>query len=381
MGFTRIGESVSTFNKVECLIDDERYCSLGGSKFQLGMSSKAVYDFNARFVAVLERAKDLSKYHLTIPYKDYKGLIKTLYKTGLACYQSLGDLFESQWKKYIDQNDELNLVVTTDTYPLLWELLYTGPYMVSVPDVELFVGMRHRITRRLPGVNEYIGAYDPPVGFLFNQHKRLKHVQEELSFLMKICENRLVFDVIDKRLDEQIEPDLSQELSDRVILAWRAEDYNFIHVASHLRQKATDSSSALNLYIEITYRDSVIEIPVIDLAAASSGYRFRQMPLVFLNACKTLGNEILLDSTSFPKVFMRLGANAVIATVCDVPDLFAMKFAQKFYELLFGANGSEPMTPGEAILSARRYFLLEHNNPLGFAYVLYSRQDFPIRWA
>jgi len=88
-------------------------------------------------------------------------------------------------------------------------------------------------------------------------------------------------------------------------------------------------------------------------------------PLVLLNACNTGVNP--RSTADFVRVFLgRLGACGVIATEYDVPETFAVEFARKFYEGFLAGE-----TVGEALLSARRYFLEKRHSPLGLLYSAY----------
>jgi hypothetical protein len=105
-------------------------------------------------------------------------------------------------------------------------------------------------------------------------------------------------------------------------------------------------------------------------------------PLVFLNACGTAKQGMTYQVPGFPDKWINdLGALAVVATICPVPNYFAHEFALKFYDTLFeAANSPGPALArncfvAEALLTTRRYFMEEFNNPLGLAYVLYTIQD------
>ena len=92
--------------------------------------------------------------------------------------------------------------------------------------------------------------------------------------------------------------------------------------------------------------------------------------LVFLNACST--NRPASGVLGFPQAWIDAGAAAVIATLCPVPDVFALAFAGHFYGLLLG--GDRDVHVADALLATRRHFMKEYNNPLGLAYVLYARK-------
>ncbi len=103
-------------------------------------------------------------------------------------------------------------------------------------------------------------------------------------------------------------------------------------------------------------------------------------PLVFLNACGTSQQGPSWEPPGFPVHWITCqGALAVVATLCPIPDYFAHAFALKFYDTLFRAISAPRESAlarncfvAEALLSTRRYFMEEFNNPLGLAYILYA---------
>ena len=92
--------------------------------------------------------------------------------------------------------------------------------------------------------------------------------------------------------------------------------------------------------------------------------------------------EDLRRTFNLPKVFIKRGAAAVIATACPVPDAFAAAFARVFYQFFLqgeevmdkrtGEKAVKLMSIGEALRATRWFFLKECNNPLGLAYGSYS---------
>lgn len=115
-------------------------------------------------------------------------------------------------------------------------------------------------------------------------------------------------------------------------------------------------------------------------------------PLVFLNACNTTWHPSIEALPEMPEAWINCrGAVAVITTLCPVPNYFACKFAEKFYEILFDAvakypqlHSGEVLTEKErrdiyrnryladALLATKQFFLKEYHNPLGLAYMLYA---------
>ncbi len=149
--------------------------------------------------------------------------------------------------------------------------------------------------------------------------------------------------------------------------------HNMLHFACHCQPSKDEIIDTLLFSIlqedlngEITENARPIALETLDFYPRG---KFQRQPLIFLNACQSVGPPDNLRKTfNLPQKFIERGAEAVIATVCPVPDLFAAAFAKQFYTFFL----KERMTIGQALRKTRRYFLEKHNNPLGLAYGLYS---------
>lgn len=98
--------------------------------------------------------------------------------------------------------------------------------------------------------------------------------------------------------------------------------------------------------------------------------RFKNAPLVFLNACQ--GAE--LTATQYDGLlpyFLALGARGAIGTEVNTPVYFAAEFAQKFIPSF--ARGEEAL--GDLLLRLRREYLKDKRNVMGLVYALYSSGD------
>ncbi|MEP6690474.1 MAG: hypothetical protein ABJD07_04920 [Gemmatimonadaceae bacterium] len=102
-------------------------------------------------------------------------------------------------------------------------------------------------------------------------------------------------------------------------------------------------------------------------------------PFVFLNACRSVKPKQPFQPPPFATAWINdRGALAVISAICPVPDFFAHAFAIKYYDFLLGradATFGGVRVKGSlagALLATRRYFMEEHRNPLGLAYLLYT---------
>ena len=105
------------------------------------------------------------------------------------------------------------------------------------------------------------------------------------------------------------------------------------------------------------------------VADLSRRVRYRQHPLVFLNACESGGIGFALSGLGgWAERFVQAGAGAFIGTLWEVNDRLALLFAATFYESLF-----QGATLGAAFAVARDAVRTKDpNNPTWLAYVLYG---------
>jgi hypothetical protein len=99
-------------------------------------------------------------------------------------------------------------------------------------------------------------------------------------------------------------------------------------------------------------------------------------PLVFLNACHSgeIGFE-LTDLGGWAKAFFDSGVSAFIGSLWEINGKLAARFAQEFYNRLWGINGFEGKAQplGQAFHEARMVIKeLDEANPTWLAYVLYG---------
>jgi hypothetical protein len=97
--------------------------------------------------------------------------------------------------------------------------------------------------------------------------------------------------------------------------------------------------------------------------------RLSKNPLIFINACESADLTPRFYA-GFVPYFLAKGARGVIGTECKTPVMFAIKFAEAFFDHLL--NG-EPV--GESILRVRRELLEQHRNPLGLMYSVHCDAD------
>jgi len=363
-------------------IDRSGRCSVAAhNPYEIEMSPASLRDYNRDFVSILNDARLKSARAIDLPEQLYIGTMTQLRDAGVAAYHSLGGDFCRCWQETVPELGETiyNLTFQSSSFPILWEFLYIGDPFASV-NPRAFWGYRYQITRMLVGLNQMPQAIESPERFLFCKNKDLIHWQDEQQDLRELAARWRIHWM---NLDDYL-PKIHQEdrpLADSVLIAWTSERFDIIHLASHLIASTDDADNILAAYLELSYLTQDIQIPLRRLNAVRGNVHFQRTPLIFLNACRSMTNpEHLSQGESFPQSFLKLGASAVIATACDIPDLFAKEFSRKFYEFLFENHNGWSPTVSEALHRARQYFMDEHNNPLGLAYGLYAHSDLSICW-
>jgi hypothetical protein len=83
-----------------------------------------------------------------------------------------------------------------------------------------------------------------------------------------------------------------------------------------------------------------------------------------------VGRPVAAVYNGFVPYFMAKGARGLIGTECKTPALFAVEWANAFFDrFLDGAPA------GETVLELRQEFLHEHGNPLGLIYAVHCDAD------
>jgi len=93
--------------------------------------------------------------------------------------------------------------------------------------------------------------------------------------------------------------------------------------------------------------------------------RFSTNPLIFINACESSDLSPKFYA-GFVPYFLAKGARGVIGTECKVPVVFAVEFAERFFDKLLDGN-----QVGDCVLAVRRELVEQHGNPLGLMYAVH----------
>ena len=247
---------------------------------------------------------------------------------------------------------------SSEDFFIPWELLYDGP-LGTQTDVFHFWGMKHIISRALiqdarPGDlgSPIIQSACPHVGLITCNDLEYV-VGEEVPALQELHkQSRILLSSLRPlnatQRNEELEY-LGRFLSD--------EDLQIVHLACHAFKGKSLSQSYFLISDEFS-------ISIEDFWVRE--FQIKQKPLVILNACLT-GTMSPLYTSNWAALFWERGARGVLATEFHVPDWFASAFAKQLYSHLLAGK---PI--GQSLLAVRHYFWVEHSNPLGLAYALYS---------
>ena len=135
--------------------------------------------------------------------------------------------------------------------------------------------------------------------------------------------------------------------------------FGLLHFACHNRFDPDDGSS-IKLDSPFT--------PIFLATAASDQTLARTAPVIFINACRSLGQVPSYNKLDgWAEKFMRAGAAAFIGSLWEVSDGMAREFAQELYRRLVDGD---PL--GKAVMAARRAVAAEPGDPTWLAYAVYG---------
>jgi hypothetical protein len=160
---------------------------------------------------------------------------------------------------------------------------------------------------------------------------------------------------------------LSDPLYDRdaILDRLRAQDVDFIYFFCHARGGQFDDAQIDPPYLEFQ-REGAAEAEKILPQNFAGKTKWEHRPLVFLNACGTLGYSPDALSPFLKTLVDGRGAAGVLGTEIPVPEVLAGEVACAFIGRFVKGTSA-----GTALLEARRE-LLSRKNPLGLVYTLYA---------
>ncbi len=360
------------------VIPKENYYNIDWHSFKMSATDEELLKFTNNVLESfwrLEKAINQAK-SIKLDAEICQKEIKELAKWGLAAYRRF---FEEKGSRQIIE-DRCNMMGSEIPAPTFiservlfpWEVLYAGDnYQEANP--EMFWGLRYTPARILTpekNISQFQRERNTPLDMMFCLHHRLREAHQNEWLLIQ----KLIRSYKNSRCSllsaagQLIGIQSGENLLDYFIEA----NHNILHFACHCLSEELDVDTLLFSLLNDEGQEGeplVIELGAISFILVKEDKPFQCQPLVFLNACQSAGGADALRKTfNLPQMFIKRGAEAVIATACPVPDRFAAAFAQQFYTFFI----DKQMTIGEALQATRRYFIEEYNNPLGLAYGLYS---------
>jgi hypothetical protein len=344
---------------------------------ELAAAVAAVRDAMMKVIGRVSGGEYVFQTRVDIPGDAQDFALRTLARAGSRLFQRLflhpaagADARRvGEWLTKYALNPELRLTVliAADHAPLPWSMLYLGDASENAElDWNNFLGMRH-IVDQLPlqmsletvdneipsrpklsvsvNVNTSI---DPSMGItLVAGHQ--KHWKETataragLALLSRTTKREVVRALADGHTDDQIV-------------------YFYCHATAGGRNGDPDDAAI------IMGQNDPATVADLNLDAPTT-VQLSGNPLVFINACESAELSPLFYN-GFVPYFMAKGARGVIGTECKTPVLFAIEWANSFFDrFLDGA------TIGETVLNLRQDFLRDHGNPLGLIYAIHCDAD------
>ncbi|MBN2138144.1 MAG: CHAT domain-containing protein [Sedimentisphaerales bacterium] len=237
------------------------------------------------------------------------------------------------------------------------------PWEIVNNDTAPMWGLSYIIQRQIPqnGIpstprTQRLVLSDPPkVGLLaLKDEANMPSVyKEEIPYFFGLAKESRITCTMMEALDPSA--DKRQEMTK--LRNFAGKKRNFYHIACHIESDYNPARSKIVItnWFRVSPDDLRRERVV-----------FRDAPFLVLNACGTAK----LDPFHTSDLVMNLMDNEIVgilATQCQVPDVFASEFVKKFYAFLL-----DEQEVGLALKWSQEFFLEEHNNPFGLLYSLYQ---------
>jgi hypothetical protein len=314
---------------------------------------------------------------IDIPPEAKQEALRTLARAGASLFQRLflhdaaGNDARAigEWLRdnAMDPGVRLTVQIIADHAPLPWAMLYLGNAASSARlDWDNFLGMRH-IIEQLPlqqslrtRTNEIPSK--PSLALSLNVNRS---IDTSLGMPLVAGHERHWTEAAAVRTGLTV---VSRATKDEVVraLADAANGDRIVYFYCHATGSATGNDPETAEIImgqgdATTVADLRLDAPVTVQLPGN--------PLIFINACESAELSPLFYS-GFVPYFMSKGARGVIGTECKTPAIFAIRWADAFFEqILDGA------TVGATVLKLRQEFLHNHGNPLSLIYAVHCDAD------
>jgi len=281
--------------------------------------------------------------------------------------------------------EPLTIVVFTQDLFVPWQLLH--PTVDA--DARRFWGFRYALSvmslssddpEGSSGGKQGADTIQPPTAknFLYAHYAVADHATSSDKAIM----------LFSHRLLEKVNADLTPESPSEVDSAEKflgalrdhSDDFSLIWTYGHgssgsdltktLSDELSPTSTArgAELIFGATKADTVSLDGLQHAVFNHQGLPLVQRPIVVLSGCETGTNGFGRSSSdSLPRVFMHLGARAVVATEAPIWDEFGYAFSADLFHLLLTGSSI-----GDALMQTRHRYFEEHHNPFGLLYNLYG---------
>ncbi len=313
---------------------------------------------------------------IDIPPEAQQSALRTLARAGARLFQQLflhpaagADAKRvGEWLRGYAMNPGLRLTIQifADHAPLPWAMLYLGDASEgSELSWDNFLGMRH-IVEQLP-LQMSLGTVDneilstPRLAVSVNVNTSIDPslgitlVAEHQKYWKKTATDRAGLALLSRSQKREVVSALADgHTGDQVV-------YFYCHATAGGNSGPDHAAIIMSRNDSVTVADLNIDAP--------TTVQLPGNPLVFINACESAELSPLFYN-GFVPYFMAKGARGVIGTECKTPVLFAIEWADAFFDrFLDGA------AVGETVLELRRDFLRNHGNPLGLIYAVHCDAD------
>jgi hypothetical protein len=316
---------------------------------------------------------------IDIPGDAQNMALKTLARAGARLFQHLflhpaagtDAKRTGEWlrENAMDPGLRLTVQIVADQAPLPWTMLYLGDASEGAElNWNYFLGMQH-IVEQLP-LQQSLSTRDnripsrPELAISINLNSSIDNPAKGITLVAghqkhwgEMAAARAGLTLVSRSTRSEVVRALADATTgDQVV-------YFYCH-ATASAQGSQDPDTA---EIIMGTNDRAV-LADLNLDAPTS-VQLAGNPLVFLNACESADLSPLFYN-GFVPYFMAKGARGLIGTECKTPALFAVEWANSFFDrFLDGA------AVGETVLQLRQEFLREHGNPLGLIYAVHCDAD------
>jgi hypothetical protein len=345
---------------------------------ELAAAVDAAHDAMMTVIGSVFAGERVFQTRIDIPHDAQEFALRTLARAGARLFQQLflhpaagADARRvGEWltENALDPAVRLTVQIFASRAPLPWSMLYLGSVSEGAKlDWDNFLGLRH-IVEQLP-LQMSLGTVDneiessPRLSVSVNVNTS---IDASMGITLVAGHQQHWRDTAAARNGLTLRPRSTRQEVVRALADGRTDDqvvYFYCHATSGGQQNGDPDKAAIIMGKgdKATVADLNLDAPpAIQLAGN---------PLVFINACESAELSPLFYN-GFVPYFMAKGARGVIGTECKTPVLFAIEWADAFFDrFLDGA------AVGEVVLDLRRNFLRDHGNPLGLIYAVHCDAD------